>query len=161
MSFPGDSGGASMRTHNASASSSNTSPTIAPVEERTNRPMPSPPHRGPSVSRPSGRCGAIYRGSPRPLDFLNGCECVGHGIQGKFKEVETFGYAVGSFPRFLAGVIAQPIKATVSTTGELGFEPRQTAPEAVVLPLHYSPFRERDGSRASQVRQDHPGGLEP
>ena len=24
-------------------------------------------------------------------------------------------------------------------TGELGFEPRQTAPEAVVLPLHYSP----------------------
>ena len=26
-----------------------------------------------------------------------------------------------------------------SKTGELGFEPRQTAPEAVVLPLHYSP----------------------
>ena len=24
-------------------------------------------------------------------------------------------------------------------TGELGFEPRRTAPEAVVLPLHYSP----------------------
>lgn len=27
-----------------------------------------------------------------------------------------------------------------SKTGELGFEPRQTAPEAVVLPLHYSPI---------------------
>ena len=27
----------------------------------------------------------------------------------------------------------------IKSTGELGFEPRQSAPEALVLPLHHSP----------------------
>src|ERR1700683_3349214 len=42
-----------------------------------------------------------------------------------------------------AGAIVQKCvkKRKESQTGELGFEPRQTDSETVVLPLHYSPMR--------------------
>jgi len=33
------------------------------------------------------------------------------------------------------------LKTGAKQTGELGFEPRQSAPEALVLPLHHSPKR--------------------
>ena len=39
-------------------------------------------------------------------------------------------------------------------TGELGFEPRQTAPEAVVLPLHYSP-RNKEPNHCIKVQVLH------
>jgi hypothetical protein len=40
-----------------------------------------------------------------------------------------------------AGASQHRPASTFIHTGELGFEPRQTDPESVVLPLHYSPLR--------------------
>ena len=57
-------------------------------------------------------------------------------------------------PKQITLIKAKLARLQKSKTGELGFEPRQTAPEAVVLPLHYSP-RKKESDHCIKVQVLH------
>jgi hypothetical protein len=57
--------------------------------------------------------------------------------------------------------ISQAREIPEKLAGELGFEPRQHAPEACVLPLHYSPERQIKRKVASVRRQGNRRGRWP
>ena len=56
-------------------------------------------------------------------------------VSGKNRPIDVSGDSVKG-----KGLLTSPVSSPV-VTGELGFEPRRTDPESVVLPLHYSPFQ--------------------
>src|SRR5262249_21563549 len=76
-------------------------------------------------TRPAHRC-TIRCTNSRP--FLSSCVIIRHEETEKCRVVSPFGATKN--PRF-PGVLLQ--------TGDLGFEPRLSDPESLVLPLHQSP----------------------
>ncbi len=97
-------------------------------------------------------CSYRYGSHPRPV---NGCSWENGGTKGwhPLPDGDVLRRQGGGFSEWWGNgepyrgvrreekkkAAANPVAAAVLSAGELGFEPRLTDPESVVLPLHYSP----------------------